>query len=206
MNYLILAGKAVLVLAVIPGLLGTYIQKARISTAGRLNKWSYGNKYFWFLLIAVAAGVGGELYSFSTGQPRADTHDPLTFLSLRAYENELTAVSSAGMATTPPDRNQLLRKFEHAEYAWHSGDYREAASSLMSLRSGKDDVGQLPKIPSAIISNNLGCIYFKLQRNQGFLSFTYLHEAQTLAGANHPNRSAIDENIQKLDRLVNSLD
>lgn len=206
MNFVILGVKTVLVLAVIPGLLATYIQKARDSTVGPLKKWSYGNKYFWFLLFAVGTGIGVELYSFSTGQPRADTQDPLTFLSLRAYENELTAVSSAGTATTLPDRDQLLRKFEHAEYAWHSGDYREAASSLMSLRSGKDDVGQLPKIPSSIVSNNLGCIYFKLQRNKGFLSFTYLREAQTLAGANHPNRLTIDENIQKLDRLVNSLD
>jgi hypothetical protein len=197
---LILALKAIVTLGAIPILAAPYIEYGKGPNGKPIRKWSYGNLYFWLILLAISIDVGLERY----GSEHAidDSHSPLTFLDNHAYEEDLAALSPPLNAT---EQQELRRHFEHAEYAWSRHDYDEAAKALLALAAGKDSFGSFRQLSSATVSNDLGCVFFKLQRNKEFKASQYLFEAKSLSRGSQ-NADVIERNLQHLDTLVNTLD
>src|SRR5205823_5687663 len=98
---------------------------------------------------------------------------------------------------------QLMRKFDYACYAWKAGDFSEAGKALLSLESGQDQVGVLRKLPSFVVSNNLGCVAFRQHRNREFKAFIYFQTARERVREAEPFRTAVEANITALDQMVN---
>ena len=91
-------------------------------------------------------------------------------------------------------------------YAWKKRDYSETILALTSLRNGQDSVGPLPKVKSVAVLNNLGCAYFKSQRNKKFLASQSFHDAKTLAASDAHLLAVVQANLDALDEMTNAQD
>lgn len=198
--------KFILGLVLIPTLVSFYYGKGT-STEGKFHeKWITKNPFFWGLLITLVIGIGLEVTVFRYAKPAPVEEEPLKFFGLIVYQEELSQHDPPTSENWEIDQQQLLRKFEHAEYAWNSGDYEEAANALLALKTGRDEVGDLYRIPCFVVNNNLGCVYFELQRNKDFEAFIHFWTAKDFVGSREPYRTEIENNLRKLDNMVNSLD
>jgi hypothetical protein len=126
-------------------------------------------------------------------------------MPLEAYEKELDS-----MPQKPTDwaqrKQELVRKFQFAQYAYDFHDYPKAIDALSELEKGQDALGPLFYMPSYVVANDLGCAYFKRQRNHGFQASRYIILAQSRVPPNSLEARALDENFTVLDELVNRLD
>jgi hypothetical protein len=194
--------KAVLALAVIPLAIAFYYDRGSKITGTKFEKWIFKNFFFWVLigLIAVAAVVEVKAY-----KPEPGVSDkPLEFFTLPAYKTELDAYSANQQGSNwDSEKQQLMRKFESACYAWKAGDLNETGKALIAIETGQDQIGSLRKIPSFVVSNNLGCVAFKQQRNREFKAFMYFQTAKDRVQNAEPFRGTIDSNITILDQMVN---
>jgi hypothetical protein len=198
--------KGVLAVAVIPVLVALYYGRAtKKGNAAKRTDWSVNNSFFWILLVA----VGGAIYlEVGTYRPEPILTDrPLEFFPLSAYKAELDSFSSSQQSQSwQADKEQLLRKFDYACYAWKTGDFDEAAKALVALETGQDQVGNFRKISSFAVSNNLGCVAFRQHRNKEFKAFLYFETAKDRVQESEPFRTTIDANLTALDQMVNKLD
>jgi len=129
----------------------------------------------------------------------------LRFLPLEAYEKELDSIQEK-----PPDwaakKQELIRKFQFADYAYSRHDYQKSIDALAELEKGADPLGPLFSAPSYVVANNLACAYFKHQRNRGFFASRYLLLALSRVPPNSAEAQTLQENVASLDELVNRLD
>lgn len=167
-------------------------------------KW-YKNPYLYGLLLAAAAVIAIEIYDRQRSSP-VDSEE-LEFFSSSDYEKGINDYLSKQTIThTAPELREIIRKFEFAEYAWKKKDFEEARRALDSLSKGKDDQGPLLKIPSALVLNNLGCVWFKIQRNKQFKASKMLLSAMSLVSQGGSHIDVIESNINKLDTMTNRVD
>lgn len=196
--------KAVLALAVIPVLVALYYDHGK-ALASKWRGWTVKNRFFWILLGVLTLAAIFEIKAYRP--ETAATDKPLEFFPLSAYKTELDAYSPAQQgATWDTEKQQLMRKFEYAVYAWRARDFNEAAKALLALENGQDQVGILRKIPSFVVSNNLGCIVFGQHRNKEFKAYVHFQTAKDRVHTIEPFRATIEANITTLDQMVNSLD
>jgi heme/copper-type cytochrome/quinol oxidase subunit 2 len=199
--------KAVLVIGVLPIVIWFYTEKGKNKQAanGVAKAWFFKNFYFYIMLILVGFAVFAEVRTNHTPENQHGQERELEFFRMDAYRNELNQhIPPATNTDWSNQKQQLLRKFDYAQYLWDSKDYKRALEALSSLEAGQDQVGSLEKVPSFVIDNDLGCVYFKLQRNRSFSAFTFFQNARNLADSEH--RNSIEENLRKLDDMVNAID
>lgn len=205
---------ALLSVVVLPTVAALYFNKATniqvadgATTIQKIPKWSFANIYFWVLIVGVCGFGYLQIELWDLTKPKRHEGPELEFLSMSTYEKEIDMYAKQ---TTSPNwesnRNQLLLKFELAEYAWSKKDYVAVIDTLRELDSGKDDHGVLYKIPSYVVSNNLGCAFYKEFRNENFDAIRHLFNAKNRVAPTSPHQPKIVENIKRLDKLVNTLD
>ena len=202
MVYLLVIGKiiSILLLPVLAPLAMSWFEKNKGNDKG----W-YSNLYIYGLLLAAAAVIVIELYDRQINSP-LDSEE-LEFFNSSDYEKDVNAyLSKQQNSPTASELRELFRKFEFAEYAWEKNDIEEARKALASLSKGKDEQGPLLKIPSALVLNNLGCVWFKIQRNKQFKASNMLFAARNLASPNSNHLDVIESNINKLDTMTNRVD
>lgn len=205
MNYILIVLKVFLVFVFIPGTLGLYIEKAKSGTGRRYQNWITKNIYIVILLIVVGVGVLLEIRSYSESKPIDEK--PLKFLELDHYQKELEQHPNAKKSQDwVKDKTSLIRKFKHVFYAWEKMDYEEAVNSLLQLYNASDPFGKLSKADSYVVLNNLGVSYYKLQRNSEFKASTYMQQALAKVPKSDSVYDIIEQNLAKLDEMVNSLD
>jgi hypothetical protein len=198
--------KAVLVVGLVPIVLSFWLKRADdMKPKPWAARWTYANWAFWLLLIGIAVVASLEVWSYRESQPRTGEEVALTVLPLAAYEQEIDATTQRP-ADWPARRQELVRKFEFAEYAYAKHDYAKAAQALQELESGQDSLGSLLRVNSYVVGNNLGCIYFKLQRNRGFTAIQWFFTARARAATAMSHNQTVEQNIRVLDDLVNRLD
>jgi hypothetical protein len=197
-------GKAILAIVIIPARIAPYYDRGKKPNA-RWPDWTIKNLFFWLLLTAVTAAAVLEVRTY---RPElASTDKPLDFFPLSAYKAELDTYAAPQQGQTwDAEKQQLMRKFDYACYAWKAGDPNEAAKALLALETGQDQVGTLRKIPSFAVSNNLGCITFRQHRNKDFKAFLYFQAAKERVKSAEPFRTTIESNLTVLDEMVNTLD
>jgi hypothetical protein len=197
--------KAVLIVGVVPVIVAAYL-----ASAERLKNEKWGRRWIWhwsflILLVAMASVSALEVWSYERSTPSVETGRPLRFMPLEAYEKELDGVQQK--STDWEQRKQeLVRKFQFAQYAYDQRDYPRAIDALSDLEKGQDALGPLFRIESYVIANDLGCAYFKRQRNHNFLASRYISLAQSRVPQNSVEARTLEENFSALDELVNRLD
>lgn len=199
------AGSLFLVVAVIPLLVVLYADRARKGGVGW--GWTFKNLFFYLLIIAIPLAVTLEVLTWRATFPPVPFEAELDFLDRVAYEKDV----DLHVPEPQPDnwvsiRDQLLRKFNHAEHAWDTEDYKEATKTLLELEVGEDDVGGFHRFDSFVVVNNLSCVYFKKKRNEDFQASDYLLKALRLVGTMEPYSNIVKENIRKLNTAVNTRD
>jgi hypothetical protein len=209
----IVIAKALLVVVGLPVLIALWLKKAdelKTSAPGGspprpAQWWTYGNWAFWASVIAVVAAAGLEALTYRQDRPREADEAQLALLPLTAYEQEMELLEKK-----PPDwpvrKQELVRKFQFAEYAYSKHDYAKAVQTLRDLAAGQDSMGELLKMDSYVVNNNLGCALFRLQRNRGFLAAQALLAAKNRVPPGRPESRSIEDNLRTLDDLVNRLD
>jgi hypothetical protein len=202
---LIILTKAVLIVGVVPLIIAAYFASAeKLKSEKWYRRWVW-NWPFLFLLVSLVVVSTLEVWSYERSTPSAETSRPLHFMPLEAYEKELDAV-----AQKPPDwaqrKQELVRKFQFAQYAYDQHDYSKSIDALSELEKGQDPLGPLFHMVSYVVANDIGCAYFKRQRNRGFLASQYLLLAKSRVASNSMEARALEENVSVLDELVNRLD
>ena len=197
--------KVLLAVAIVPLLITLYLASAeRLKTQEWYRRWIV-NWAFLALVVAVAAASTLEVWSYRQSTPSGETERPLRFLPLEAYEKELDSIQQK-----PSDwaarKQELIRKFQFADYAYDRHDYQKSIDALSELEKGEDALGPLFHVPSYIVANDLACAYFRRQRNRGFFASRYLALAQSRVPPNSTEVHALEENLAALDELVNRLD
>lgn len=202
--------KGVFALIVIPVLISLYLSKVSKLEGTKqqvVKGYTVSSLYFWLLIVAVGGGVYSEIRTFQGTKPLPIAEKPLEFFLQRVFEKEINEYgASKDVPRWNEEKEPLLRKFDHAVYAWNTKDYDEARKALISLKIGRDQVGDLLRIPSFVVNNNLGCAFFKQQRNKQFKAYSHFAEAKKLVGQEKPYVNYIDENLNNLDKMVNNLD
>jgi hypothetical protein len=197
--------KVILIAAVVPILIAFYLGSAeRLKTQVWHRRWIWN--WAFFLLVVATGGLSTlEVWSYERSTPSAETGRPLHFMSIDAYQRELDTIQQK-----PSDWSQrqqeLVRKFQFAQYAYEQRDYAKAIDALTELEKGGDALGSLFHWSSYVVANDLGCSYFKRQRNRGFLASKYLILAQSRVAPNSIEARTLEENLSSLDELVNRLD
>ena len=203
--WLQLAIKALLIVAVLPILIGYYVELGKRLTGNRFFRWTIKNWAFWVLSVLLIPTIFFEI-KFSESREIAE-EKPLAFFELSTYQSELDQyIPPQPSPNWTTEKQQLVRIFEHAQYAWKSADYNEATDSLLALETGQDKIGSLQKVASFVISNDLGCVYFKQQRNKEFKAFIYFQTAKDRVGSKEPYKGLIEKNMRALDEMVNKID
>ncbi len=205
MHVAIVLIKAVLILVVVPLLITVYLAAVeRLKSHGFLRRWILNFPLLGLLLTAGAA-VGLEVWSYWQSTPSAETDRPLRFLPLETYEKELD-----NFQQKPQDwalrKQELVRKFEFAQYAYEQRDYRKSVGAFSELENGQDALGPLLHVNSYAVANDLACAHFRRQRNHGFLASRYLQLAQSRVPPNSKDAQDLGDNLAILDDLVNRLD
>lgn len=163
------------------------------------------NTFFYILIVTIAIGIVVEINS--SNNLEVVNEKKLYFMSLDVYKAEIDLIlNSSPSQPTSQTSNELIRKFQHAVYAWEQSDYKESKKALRSLIEGKDNFGILNVIPTYSVYNNLGCVYFKIQRNKDFKAYDYLKKSLSLSQNNPLHTDYINENIFNLNEMVNKLD
>jgi hypothetical protein len=197
--------KAVLIVAVVPAILAVYLGSAeRLKSENWFRRWIW-NWAFSILLVAMAGVLALEVWSYERSTPSADASRPLRFMPLEAYEKEIDSIQQKPTDWTQR-KQELVRKFQFAQYAYDQHDYAKTIDALSELEKGEDAMGPLFHIPSYVIANDLACAYFKKQRNRGFLASRYMLQAQSRVPPNSMEAHGLEENLSTLDDLVNRLD
>jgi hypothetical protein len=197
--------KALLILAIIPIGVSVYLASLdRLKAETWIRRWIW-NWAFLLLFLSIVGALVLEVWSYERSTASADAGRPLHFMPLEAYERELDSVQQK-----PQDwetgRQELVRKFEFAQYAYDQHDYPKAIDAFSELESGQDAMGPLFHVASYVVANDLGCAYFKKQRNRGFWASRYIVIAQSRVGPNSMEQHTLDDNLSILDELVNRLD
>jgi len=200
--------KAILLILVIPTLTTIYLKNAedlKAANATALQKWVTKNWPILPVLVLVGAATWMEAWTYRRTTPIETGEAALTLLPAVTYVQELDAVA-AKPADWPTRRQELIRKFEFADYAYNKGDFAKTIEALTELDQGRDSQGSLFRASSCVVSNNLACAYFRRQRNRGFAAARFLLMARDRAAARPSDLQKIDANLDKLDKLVNRLD
>jgi hypothetical protein len=199
-------GKFALGIVLIPLFITLYINRATKLEGDFKEKWLTKNIFSLIIIISFLSGVFLEIKSYKFTSQRNIEDEKLLYFDFGVYKEELDSHQPVSEIDWGNEKEQLLRIFEHAEYAWESGDYEEARDALQSLKRGKDEFGNMYRFQSFSVNNNLGCLYFEIKRNKDFDSIIHYLIAKEIVGSKEPYRSRIDENIKKLDRMVNTID
>ena len=169
-----------------------------------IQRW-FKNPYLYLLLLAGLAVITIEIIEKQRSFP--SDSEVLEFIELSNYEKEVNGyITQNNITATPGQKLEIFRKFEFAEYAWEKKDQDESKKALEALEKGKDDQGPLLHMPSAVVSNNLGCVWFKIQRNKQFRSSNYFLKAKNMSPQGSTYFSIVVANTEKLDRMVNKVD
>ena len=199
--------EALLTLVLIPVFGTLYISKVQGLTTGKWwVKYSYGNTYFWVILVLIGGVIFIRFISISPEPPSKQL--TMEFLNGDLYHTELSAKLEQLSDTLYVNNSlkDLSSKFEHAQYAWSKKDYNEVIITLENMNSGYDRHGSLPKIESFVILNNLGVAYFMRQRNKDFHASLYLGRALLEVSNNRAYEERIRKNYENLNEMVNTLD
>lgn len=202
---LIIAGKIISIL-LLPIFATIALDKAGNSSQGRTFKQRWTNNlYIYLFLLAGCAVIAIEILDRQRSLP--SDSEVLEFIELSNYEKEVKGyITQKNLSATPSEKMEIFRKFEFAEYAWEKNDQDEARKALEALEKGKDNQGPLLHIPSTAVSNNLGCVWFKIQRNKQFKSSNYFLKAKKMSSQEGTYFSVVVANIEKLDKMVNKVD
>jgi hypothetical protein len=205
MHVVIVLLKAVLVLVAVPVLITIYLATAeRLKEDKFWRRWIFNLPFLGLVLVSGGA-VALEVWSYEQSTPSMETDRPLRFLPLETYEKELDNFQQKPQ-DWPIRKQELIRKFQFAEYAYSQRDYRKSVAAFSELENGQDALGPLFRIASFAVANDLACAYFRRQRDHGFFASRYLELAQSRAPLNSKDAQDITENIAILDDLVNRLD
>ncbi|MGH9714224.1 MAG: hypothetical protein ACRD5M_13080 [Candidatus Acidiferrales bacterium] len=197
--------KAILIVAVVPALITVYLGTAdKLKTEKWPRRWIW-NFPFWILLVAIVGVSALEVWSYERSTPAAESNRPLHFLPLESYEKELDSFKQKS-SDWEQRRQELVRKFEFAAYAYDRQDYAKSVNALSEIEKGEDTQGPLTQTSSYVVANDLACAYFKRQRNHGFSASRFLFLAQSRVPPNSKEARMMEENIAILDELVNRLD
>ncbi len=205
MIYLLIAGKLISIL-LLPIFAPIALDKARSPNGNRSFKQRWlKNFYAYIVLFAGFAVIAIEICDKQRNLP--SDSEALEFIELSSYEKEVNDyITQNNVSATSGEKMGIFRKFEFAEYAWEKNDQDEARKALEALEKGKDEQGPLLPIPSTVVYNNLGCVWFKIQRNKQFRSSDFLLKAKALSSNGSAYFSIVVANIEKLDRMVNKAD
>jgi len=202
---LIIIFKATLALVGIPLAIGAYVSKAGDTEGTWIQKWATQNRYAVLLAILLVGGALTEIFSYKGATARK--RNSLIFLEADHYQRELdnepNRINSVAWVT---QKMSLCRKFDHAHYTWRKKDYAETINTLLQLHNATDPYGELPRIESYVILNNLGVAYYQHQRNKEFKASMYLYQALGKVASGDPDYEVVDQNLRMLDEAVNSLD
>lgn len=195
--------KLLLVLVLIPVATTLYIDKAKSVKPG-WQRWCFKNPWAYIIVVLVLLAISLEVRG---GPPEktAAQEKPLTFLAVSDYEKEIETINPKP-TNWLQQKQQLLRLFEHAEYAYSVGGYDEAIDALLALEQGRDAVGSLLRVPSYVVSNDLGCAFFKKQRNRSFEASSRFATALSRLPSQSPHQRIVQDNLLNLDQMVNALD
>ena len=194
-------------LVVIPVLGALYYDNAKSSGATGSARWGRSNRYLFSLVVVVMLAVASEAFVWFAPEAQAAGEHQLAALEAKDYENEIDGlVDPDTVDNWDMLRRELVRKFEHAVYASDAGDHEEAKETLLALSEGRDQFGELLRVQSFVVYNNLGVAFFGTHRNRGFKASVYLLRAKELVGTTEPYRETIETNLNLLDVMVNTLD
>jgi hypothetical protein len=202
---LIILIKGVLIVGVVPVIIAVYLGSAeRLKNEKWPRRWIW-NWSFLILLVAMASVSTLEVWSYERSTPSAEAGRPLRFMPLEAYEKELDTVGQKPMDWVQR-KQELVRKFQFAQYAYDQHDYPRAIDALSDLEKGRDALGPLFQMQSYVVANDLACAYFKRERNRGFQASRYILLAQSRVPQNSMEARTLEDNVSALDELVNRLD
>lgn len=187
---------------IIPILIGLLFYKASKfdKNAKSINKWFLKNFWAYALIITAAIQIYTEyrsLTKFEIG------NEKLVVFSIRDFENDLEEKLDSTFSIESKSVKELMYKFEIAQYAFDNGDYEKHISTLQEIINGKDNYGNLMKIESYVIYNNLAISSFFYKRNKDFECSNYLFQAINKVESASSQRVDIDNNIKILDRILN---
>src|SRR5256885_13033482 len=112
--------KAVLALGIIPIAVAFYYDRGSKMTVVKWQRWTVKNFYFWVLIVLILAAAMVEVRTYKPEPTASDK--PLEFFTLPAYKNELDTLSLAQQGSNwDSEKQELMRKFESACYAWKIG-------------------------------------------------------------------------------------
>ena len=197
--------RAALALVVIPILIALYLSRTDALKAQTWARRWIWNMPFWILFFVVAGALIVEIVTYRRSTPTAEGDKPLRFLPHEVYEKELDNVQPKP-ADWEQKKQDLVRKFQFAEYAFNTRDYSKSIDAFIDLENGRDNIGPLFKATSYSVANDLACAYFKKQRDKGFLASRYMTLAKDRVPANSEDTRSLEENLSTLDELVNRLD
>lgn len=205
----ILIIKIILTVILLPVFGALFIDKAKNleATLPKWRKFSISNVHFWTSIVSLIALIFIEVYSYNRSKPVL-VEENLEFLSIDTYKDELEkkVAKIDSLPNKEESVKELLRKFQHAEYAWKTKDSDEVIKTLNELFTGKDMNGDFLKIQSFVVLNNLGVAFFHKQRNKEFRSSSFLQEALNAQEVNSLYKESILNNFRKLDSMSNNLD
>ncbi len=200
--------KTILALGLIPIVLTMYLNKVK-EVEGKWHERGITKSWLRLVLLffVLAGGVVLEALDWRSESANRENDEPLELFTTSDYRNELDQYTPSN-AVTNWDRQkaELLRKFEHAEYAMNNKDYAEGIKALSELVFGTDKAGELFVVKSFVVYHNLGCAYFMRQRNEGFEASRHLLTASDIVGNREIYREAIRESLTKVDEMTNQLD
>lgn len=179
-----------------------YTKKQNFS--GRLYDWVLVNKLWCFGTTTLFIVTFFLEYVFVAPPPPNIGELTLKLFTLTDYQQELDKVTQP--SNWENDKKQLIEKFKFAEYALEKVDYEQAKKILLEVKEGRDLLGNLPKVESYTIENNLGYILFKQQRNKGFSAFVYFQSAQKIAEKDAQHLEQVNANLDMLDKMTNNID
>lgn len=187
-------------LLLIPLLRQGYLARARATKCNRLLAFTIKNIYFWVLVSAFCFLLTTR-YVFKYNTPY---EIELTFLEKQDFQNELDAYEVTEDTTDFNTRKGLLLwKFRYANSLWTSEDYYGAFRVLLEIVEGHDPHSTVPPVESFVVYNDLGCAQFKKGKNKALEAYDYFIKARDLAKGTEGYVSIINDNIEKLDAMLN---
>lgn len=205
----ILITRVLLTVILLPVFGALFLDKAKKLPAAvpKWRKFSISNIHFWTSIVSLFILICIEVHSYNKSKPVL-VEENLEFLMINVYKEELG--KKLNMLDNLENKEfalkELLRKFQHVEYAWKTKDSEEVIKTLNELYTGKDTNGDLLKIQSFVVLNNLGVAFFNKQRNKEFKASSFLNEALKAQEVNSPYKESVLNNFRKLDLMSNNLD